>query len=217
MRLKLLLILVLTPFFTQGQEKNEIGALGGASYYMGDFNLAQQFHKPSVAIGVLFRHNINKFYSIKIAGLHGQVQGDYVNTSYYLPYLPDPQMPTKFSHQVIEFNASVEIGFIAFDTKPADANSFTPYVTVGGGVALINKKVVFNIPFGIGVKYTPFNRWTFGAEWRLHKTLNDHIDNYTTLNSSKKLTIHNHDWLGVGGFFVSYRLIKKGAICPAYY
>ena len=85
MRLKLLLILVLTPFFTQGQEKNEIGALGGASYYMGDFNLAQQFHKPSVAIGVLFRHNINKFYSIKIAGLHGQVQGDYVNTSYYLP------------------------------------------------------------------------------------------------------------------------------------
>ena len=217
MKRKLLFLLALIPLLIQGQglEKNEIGALGGASYYMGDFNLGQQFHKPSVAIGVLFRHNFNKFYAIRIAGFHGHVQGDYSNTSYYLP---NTQAPTKFSHQIVELNASIEIGFKPFGTKHTDAKSVSPYVTVGGGIGLINNNnVVFNIPFGIGIKYTPFNRWTIGAEWCLHKTLNDKIDNYTPYPDKKRLTIHNYDWVGIGGFFVSYRLVKKGAICPAYY
>ena len=214
MKRKLLFILVLLPLFIQGQEKNDIGVLTGASYYMGDFNLGQQFHKPSMALGVLFRHNFNEFYSLKVAGLHNYAKGGVVNTSYFLP---NPPKEKKFSHQVIQLNASIEIGFKAFGTKHTDANSFSPYVTVGGGMAYIKDKIVFNIPFGIGIKYTPFNRWTFGAEWRLHKTLNDNIDNYITQTSSERFKIHNHDWLGVGGFFVSYRLVKDGAICPAYY
>lgn len=216
MKLKLLFIFALLPLFTQGQglEKNDIGALSGASYYMGNFNLGKQFYKPSGAIGISFRHNLNEFYSFKIAGLYGQVQGEHVNTSYYLP---DIQTPIKFSHQVLQINVSAEIGFMPFSTKPTNTYNFSPYVTIGGGVALINEKIIFNIPFGIGIKYSPFNRWTFGAEWRLHKTLNDNIDNYITKNNTKKLTIHNNDWIGVGGFFVSYRLVKSGAVCPAYY
>lgn len=208
------LVTIFSSLFTFSQERNDIGLLAGTSYYMGDFNLGTQFYQPSPALGVLFRHNLNKFYSLKLSGTHGYVNGSHNPSNHYLPLMPNSNF-NSFSKQLIDINGAVEIGFRSFGTRSADAHSISPYVTVGIGVAFIDRDILVNIPFGIGLKYTPFNRWTFGAEWRLHKTFTDDIDHYST-HTTQRFRIHNFDWVGIGGLFVSYRLVRKGAICPAY-
>ena len=208
------LAIIFSSLYTFSQERNDIGVLAGSSYYMGDFNLSTQFYQPSPAIGVLFRHNLNEFYSLKLSGTHGFLRGNYQPDQHYLPLEPGQQFKD-FNRQLVEISGAVEIGFRPFGTRPVDANSISPYVTLGVSMALIDRNPMLNIPFGIGIKYTPFNRWTFGAEWRLHKTFNDNIDFYPT-HTHERFRIHNFDWVGIGGLFVSYRLVNKGVICPAY-
>lgn len=211
------LLLTLITSVATSQEHNDVGILSGASYYMGDFNRTTQFYQPSPAIGVFLRHNLNEFYSLKIGGTYGHVKGTHNPSSYYLPGITQE---TSFeSRQVVEFGSALEIGFRPFNTRPSKKRlKISPYVTMGVGFALIDRDFIVNFPFGVGLKYSPFNRWTFGFEWRLHKTLNDNIDHYSPLQSqnAQSFRFHNFDWIGFGGLFVSYRLVKKGAICPAY-
>ncbi|MDX9769405.1 MAG: DUF6089 family protein [Tenuifilaceae bacterium] len=212
------LVVLLSSQNTFSQERNDIGVLAGSSYYMGDFNLSTQFYQPSPAIGVLFRHNLNEFYSLKLSGTHGNLKGYYNPNNQYLPQIPYQSFEQSFrafDKRLVEISGAIEIGLRPFGTKPVDANSISPYVTLGVSLAIIDRDLLVNIPFGVGVKYTPFNRWTFGAEWRLHKTFNDNIDYYPT-HPNQSFRIHNFDWVGIGGLFVSYRLVNKGAICPAY-
>lgn len=208
-----LLILFFLPILSYSQEKNDVGFSLGASYYMGDFNLATQFYKPSPSIGIMFRHNLNKFYSIRFSGSHGWVKGSYNSDKFLLPNLATG---TSFNHQIIELSSSLEIGFRPFATKTADAKKYSPYVTLGVGAAYVDRKIFVHFPFGIGIKYTPFNRWTFGLEWRLHKTFTDAIDGYSNLSSIERVRAHNYDWIGIGGLCVSFRLVNEKALCPVY-
>ncbi len=205
--------LCLFPLFSVAQEKNDVGFSVGASYYMGDYNLATQFYMPSLSVGVMFRHNFNEYYAIRVSGSHGRLKGTYSESKYLLLNLP-PE--TGFNHQITEIAANLEIGFRPFGTKPADANKISPFVSVGVGAAFIDRNLLIQFPFGIGIKYTPSNRWTLGAQWQLHKTFTDNIDGYSNVTSIERLRIHNYDWVGIGGLFVSYRLVNKGAICPVY-
>ena len=208
-----LLVLSFLPILSYTQEKNDVGFSVGASYYMGDFNLATQFYMPSPSIGIMLRHNLNDFYSIRLSGSRGQLKGVYNSKSFLLPNLPNK---TSFNHQIVELSASLEVGFRPFATKPADANKYSPYVTLGVGAAYADRKLFAHFPFGIGIKFTPFNRWTFGLEWSLHKTFTDGIDGYSNLSSIERIRIHNYDWVGIGGLCVSYRLVNEGVICPVY-
>ena len=211
--LKFFFIICFSPLLSVAKQKNDVGFSVGASYYMGDYNMATQFYMPSPAIGVMFRHNFNEFYAIRVSGSHGHLKGSYSQSKHLLHNLP---AETSFSHQIAEIATSLEIGFRPFGTKPIDAHKFSPFVSVGVGAAYIDRKFVVHFPFGIGIKYTPFNRWTFGAQWQLHKTFTDNIDGYSNVTSIERLRIHNYDWIGIGGIFVSYRLVNKGAICPVY-
>jgi hypothetical protein len=217
----ILSILIIIPICSNSQEKNDVGILAGASYYMGDYNQSTLFYMASPAMGVMIRHNVNEFYSIRFSGSHSQLKGVYNANSHYLPSVPSQ---SNFSNPVVEVSSVLEIGFRPFGTKQVDAHRFSPYVTLGVSIAYIQKDViesfsdvfVVNLPFGVGLKYTPFNRWTFGAELRLHKTFNDNIDGYRNISYRQSLRIHNYDWIGFGGLFVSYRLVNKGAVCPVY-
>lgn len=178
---------------------------------MGDYNPNRHFYQPSPSGGILFRRNLSEFYAIRLSGLYGFVKGSHNPESFYLP----GETPA-FSKSVLEVEAVIEIGFLPFNTEISRHRKFTPYALTGIGVANISGDYIPHVPMGIGIKYSPINRWTIGLEWRLHKTFNDNIDGYTNVSDSPRSIIHNNDWFAYAGFLVSFRLVNKGALCPAY-
>ncbi len=193
--------------YSKSQERNDFGVLLGSSYYLGDFNVGQQFYQPLPAFGALFRHNLSSMYSLRLSGAFGWVKGSYDASDHFLPFNPNP-----FNYTLVEFEGVVEIGFLPFDTKQGTKNRITPYVVLGIGGAYVNSRFIGHLPMGLGVKYSPMDRWAIGFEWRLHKTAFDKMDNFEIDGG----IVTNKDWFSIAGLFVSYRLFKQGATCPAY-
>jgi hypothetical protein len=217
MRNYLIFCLIIISFLSKSQERKDVGILVGTSYYMGDFNLGTQFYQPSPAFGAIFRQNFSDFYSIRVSSTFSWVRGKHDESNFYLP----PQEAITFTTKIVEFEGAVEIGFLPFSTSRHTHRPFSPYVTIGFGGAFImgnhiKSKIIPHIPFGVGLKYSPINRLCLGAEWRIHKTFYDEIDGYINYSKSNKSIIHNNDWFGIAGIFVTYRLFNQGVICPAY-
>ncbi len=209
----ILLILLSLAFIvsTKAQERNGIGVFAGTSYYFGDYNQSTQFYQPSPSGGILFKHNFSKLYSFRIAANTGSIQGIHIEDNAFLY----PRITPSFRLQFYNAEAVIEIGFLHFDTKQRGRHNFSPYVSLGAGILYINN-ISVQIPMGVGIKYTPHNRWAIGAEWRVHKTFSDNLDLYVNHSASPRSFIHNNDWIGIAGIFVSYRLINKRVICPTY-
>ncbi|MDR1887146.1 MAG: hypothetical protein LBQ70_04445, partial [Prevotellaceae bacterium] len=126
-----------------------------------------------------------------ISGNSSRYQGDM--PFYDLKY-PYGRPPVYFSRNFIDFNTGVEFGFRPLDPVLHRLNErFTPYLFLGIGVTIAyadaNAKTedarsassiypriygtnddnastvqAFNIPIGLGFKYSPKPRWTIGAE-----------------------------------------------------
>jgi hypothetical protein len=79
----------------------------------------------------------------------------------------------------------------------------------------------FNIPVGIGFKYSPWKRWTVGGEWQFKKTFSDDIDHFNNINATEKelnakkgTVLLNTDWISFFGVSISYRLAVTNK-CPS--
>src|SRR5690554_3630956 len=57
-------------------QKMEIGLLAGGSGYMGDLNTDQYQRYTNLALGGLFRWNINPRNTVKLSFLHGTIQAN---------------------------------------------------------------------------------------------------------------------------------------------
>jgi opacity protein-like surface antigen len=155
-----------------------------------------------------------------------------------------------FSRNFIDFNTGVEFGFRPLEPVEHKFNErFAPYIFLGIGIAIMysdsNAKTedsrsasslyprvygsnddntpsiqVFHIPIGLGFKYSPWKRWTIGAEWQFKKTFNDDIDRFNNVkpsdinNNKKGSLLMNTDWVSFLGVNISYRLAVKSK-CPA--
>lgn len=204
-------LFIAVPFILLSQERNDIGIIAGTTYYMGDYNPSSQFYKPSPAVGAIFRRNFNDLYSLRVTTMMGWVKGEHDPNRNFLPGDTPP-----FSQRVIELDGVAEIGFIHFNTLHDKRRSFTPYAVFGAGIAYINQKIIMTLPVGLGMKYSPINRWALGLEWRFYKTSYDGIDGYINTTSPPRSLIHNNDWFAMAGFFATYRIFKQSALCPAY-
>lgn len=196
---------------TKAQEKNDFGLIVGTSYYMGDYNQGIPFYQPSIALGGVFKHNFTTLFALRLTASYGNIRGSHNPSNFYLP-----GSTPSFSKQIIEANLAAEFSFLQFSTRKSKKKSFSPYATLGVGAAYVNGSIIPQIPMGIGMKYSPFERISVGLEWHLHKTFNDYLDDYSNISELPKSIIHNNDWFGIAGIVVTFRLINRGAICPAY-
>ncbi|MDR1339480.1 MAG: DUF6089 family protein [Prevotellaceae bacterium] len=182
-----------------------------------------------------------------IAGNSSQYRGDM--PFYDLKY-PYGRPTIYFSRNFIDFNTGIEFGFRPLEPVEHRLNErFSPYIFLGLGIAILytdsNAKTsdarsasslypriygsndnnassiqVFNIPIGLGFKYSPWKRWTIGAEWQFRKTFNDDIDRFNNIKPSdinddkKGSVLMNTDWMSFLGVNISYRLAVKSK-CPA--
>lgn len=183
----------------------------------------------------------------KVAGNSSRYNGDM--PFYDLKY-PYGRPTINFSRNIVDFNTGIEIGFKPFDPVMHRLDSrFAPYLFVGVGIMIAytdsyakesdarsasalypriygtnddNSSAiqVFNIPLALGFKYSPWPRWTIGAEWQFKKTFNDDIDRFNNIRESeindykKGSSLLNTDWVSFFGVNISYRLAVKSK-CPA--
>ncbi len=205
-----LLILSFAGFKVNSQDRRDFGIQAGATYYYGEFNEILPLYSPSFGLGVVFRYNILPQFSIRASAIYAGIKGSSSTSN----IIPDPNIT--FSKNIIGAEAIAEFNFRKFNPISERKGSLTPYVNAGIGVAELGSSFLIHIPFGGGLKYTPGQRHTFAFEWRLHKTFNDLIDDYSSPNDSRKPFLHNNDWFSFMGLIYTYRLPNNNYICPAY-
>ena len=211
---KLFLIILFSQLINSigiSQENRDIGVQAGGSYYTGDYNQGVPLYQPSPSLGIIYRYNLNKYYSLRISASYGILKGSYSSLNQYLPGVTG-----SFSKHLIETEGLCEINFMSFNTRHLDKDNFSPYVILGIGVAYIDGEVLPHLPFGVGIKYCPVSRMTIGWEWRLSKTFTDNIDNYKNVYDGSNAIFHNNDWFSFVGLFVTFRLYNNNKTCPVY-
>lgn len=191
------------------QNKRDLGIQIGTSYYYGEFNENKPLYKPTAAFGAIFRYNYNRFYSIRLSGAFSEIKGE--STGYEAT-----NTTISFEKRIINFEAMLEFNFIEFNPMTSHQKKLlAPYANVGIGGIIVDGKVISNLPFSAGIKYTPGKRHTFALEWRFHKAFTDKIDDHS-LPSEKSAIIHNNDWISFVSFIYTYRLFDHGQLCPVY-
>lgn len=178
---------------------------------MGDYNQGTPLYQPSPSVGLIFRYNLTKYYSLRLSVNYSNLKGDYSSANFYLPGTTG-----SFSKQIIESEGLCEINFMSFNTRRLKKDNFSPYVILGIGGAYIGGEVIPQFPFGVGIKYCPVSRITVGCEWRLSKTFTDNIDNYKNVYDGSKATFNNNDWFSFVGLFITFRLYNNKNTCPVY-
>lgn len=199
----LTLIVALCIFWNNSfAQKAEVGAMLGASFYMGDLNPDVPFQMARPGGGAFFRYNFNDRFSARANGLIGYVMADDALSS--TPSQRERNL--SFRSWLFEFSLVGEFNF--FKYKAGDTyNRWTPYIF--GGLALFKfnpcadldgtlyelqplgtegqgttfypdlKKyslVSGALPFGIGIKYNITERLTLGWEWGFRWTFTDYLD-----------------------------------------
>jgi len=220
---KLILVLILstTAYTALAQNSNEIGLTGGVSYYLGDVNHSIPFYSSKPAFGINYRMNMNDRYALKaslsqliIAADDADFSSGYQQSRNY-----------SFKNRMYELNTVCEFNFLEYD--PANYYRYTPYITAGVAVLYeqeTGKILTPSIPFGLGYKYSPNNKFSISAEWVHRKTFTDELDGlfYSEVSSElntdyKQITDRNgKDWYSSFTIMIGYNITSDKIRCSAY-
>ena len=189
--------------------KFDLGLQLGMSGYIGDANSSNIFKHPGFDGELSFRYIGDARWAVRgvfsTFGLSGNTEG----TSY------------SFTSQIYDLSARGEFNFFAYGIGESykRLRRWTPYITVGVGVALAssggNTYVAPTIPMGLGIKFKLSERWNLGAEFTMTKAFNDHFDgkDLADLNQIKTAFYKNTDWYSRLTVGVSYEFGKRCETC----
>ena len=204
---KPLLLLVLAglvfPVSLFAQNSLEAGIAGGYAYYNGDIVPGAPFVMPKPAYGAVVRYNFGHRWTAKVTYTHAKVAGDDNKTQAVA------NRGLKFTTTIDDISVMGEFNFMEYSTG-SKKYKFTPYLTAGLGFFFFKptvkyngdvydlrslgtegqndgydgrqpyKKYNFAAIFGLGFKYSLSKRFGLSAEWRMHKTFTDYLDDVST-------------------------------------
>lgn len=199
---KICLLIVIGSLIQVHAQVNEIGITGGLMYYIGDLNPTRHYPKGTKpAVGIVFRHNINDRYAIRLQGLYGTLQASDSNSPDSLQQLRN----LSFRSRLFEAAVLFEINFFKYRDKGKEGKFWTPFIfgglayfradpqaqlgdtwirlqplgTEGQGTTVADRDIYkidqIAIPFGAGLKAN-VGRFDFQLEWGLRRTWTDYID-----------------------------------------
>jgi len=192
----------------------ELGVMAGASYYMGDINLARHFYQPKLNLGAFYKHHLNQDFQ-----------------SYY------QQMRNRsFATTLMEISIQTEFNFLPYLVGEMRKRNYTPYLQTGLTYYLspMSENVTgFAIPIGFGFKVNISRRMVLSTEWCFRRTFTDVLDNTTgedlyQYNSLQRIPYNentsirqngftmNKDWYSYASIGLSYAFSWGGFPCPAY-
>jgi hypothetical protein len=207
-------ILISINFTAFSQESFTVGVIGGSSNYLGDFNKTNPFFSPSAGYGFVLKNDYSKRYTFRVMMLKETISGS-VNDFRYLNYAENQS----FSSTFWDISATMEFNFLPYEVYNIFKENFTPFVFGGLGTDFFVSGENFNfpltIPFGLGIKYNIFERFSIGFEWNARKTFFDSMDGVRTIRENVS-NIHNDDWYHMSLIFITYKPFAKRIKCPTY-
>lgn len=217
-----LILLIVFYFFLTGiyaQDDLAIGFYGGTSHYMGDMNKTNPFFAPSPAIGLGIKSDQNLRYSFQLMGSYNPLRG---STKYVERYnLPTDGDISSFSNRQVDLSLTAEFNFFPYESYNIKKRNFTPFVFAGVGISHfpndLSNKFPVTIPFGLGIKYNIFERFSIGIKWTAKKIFYDNMDGVVNVSEvGNQSLIHNDDWYHHGFLFVTFKPFREQIPCPTY-
>ncbi len=187
--------------FHNGKSRSELGVMVGGSYYIGDLNQFAHFRNTHLALGVLYRYNVNPRLSVRANLTYGLVGGsDGRAKTESLK-----QRNLSFSSTIFELGAGVEFNYFPFQLGH-DRYKGTAYLLAEIGVFQMNPKTNYNgqevelrplgtegqgtsenskgyysltqlcLPLGVGVKLSLGKVVGLNFEIGIRKTFTDYLD-----------------------------------------
>lgn len=194
------LLICIKPVF--GQKGYEVGALAGASFYVGDLNPNYSLKTPGPSLAVLGRYNFNTRTSIRFDIAAGRLYGND-------KYSENPfQKARNLSFRTDYIDSSVDLEFNFFPYVHGSRNQyFTPYIFGGLAFVYYNPKAKLDgtwyglrdmgtegqavgdeyaqispaLSYGIGVKMDFNYEWSLNIEMSARQMFSDYIDDVSTV------------------------------------
>lgn len=224
-------------------EKHDIGAFGGVAMYIGDFNRENLLYNPKPLVGILYRYNFNPYFAIRGQVGYTRVEGSSKDYYGDLPGFPVGNSMA-FDRPMIMMDGVFELNFFPFSPlDPKRKNILSPYLALGIGANFMGsnsydnnpqldiaanaypeiygnpgetfqQSIIFEIPVGFGVKYSPAKRLTIAGEWTFKKMFYDDIDGFTNRGGGS-FGLINDDWVHTITVSLTYRFASSWR-CDAY-
>lgn len=179
----ILALLFLWPVLTLSAQDDpeyrmEIGAGGGMTGYLGDFN-GSIIHDLQPGAALIGRYNFNPYMGLKLAFTYSKLKGSSDGTDTYYPDYADA--PYTFNNPLYDLSLTYEYNFWPYGTGRdyRGAKHFTPYIAGGLGLTVVKAEstaTTMNVPIGLGIKYKIGTRVNLGLEWLMHFSLSDNLD-----------------------------------------
>jgi len=219
----IVVFILLFSLSLSAQRGAEVGIFAGASFYVGEINQTKLFFMPSPAIGGIYRHTLNKRWTLRFDGTYTKLRGkdSKSNNAYQL------ERNQEFTTKIGDIGFQIELNFLPYDRTIYKKNYFTPYITSGIALLIIPEPKYpfeFAIPFGVGIKYGITKKITISAEWSFRYTHSDFIDkieadNFTSTSATpiKQRSYNpNKDIYSFIGLSVAFQLFIEKSVCPAF-
>lgn len=225
-------ILIFTCCTLFSQKIPELGFFVGKGNYNGELNPTNQFSNESgsIALGGIFRYNLNPRYALKGSALFTEIKGNDA-----IADLDFGQMrKASFESNLLELSGQIEFNFMEYEIGD-HSRAFSPFIFVGLSAFRYNPTTIqdeevirsssdedntwaFALPFGVGLKVNLLKRLGLSAEWGFRKTGKDDLDGLPNTNLERLLyengKDYDNDWYSVIGVSLNYRLTKKNS-CPS--
>jgi hypothetical protein len=203
------------------QDNLSVSLFGGTSQYLGDINKTNPVYKPSPNLGVAIKAHTNLRSTLGFVFSYNSLQGRVGDFDDFVHPTRD-SVPNRFSEQVADFSVNMEFNFMPYEVYDIRHRNFTPYVFAGVGTNYYfsgqENQFPLIIPFGLGIKYNIFERFSVGMEWSAKKTFFDGTDGVTNISESGDGSIlHNNDWYHHAVIFISFNPFRQKIDCPTYW
>ncbi len=208
----------------KAEYNHELGITGGISSYLGDANFKTPFWRPKMAVGGLYRYNIDTRWAIKLSAMYAQAEGDTRDFGYSYPKVEY----ATFKRSYVDASLSAEFNFFDLGIGKYQRGMYrvSPYILVGVGLTVYNNMLEgknmyrFSIPVGIGAKWKINKRWTLGLEWTIHKLFADDFDVTDSSNrildnpyGTTKNGFFDTDWYMICNLYITINLFDPNRFC----
>lgn len=219
-------IITLQPLFAQKlttKSRSEVGFMLGGSHYFGDLSQEKQYRFTSPAAQFLVRYNLNPRLAIRANFSLGKIYG--MDSKSSSPLLVNRNL--SFKSIIVEAAGGIEFNYLKYQLG-SKKYMFTHYIlaqvgvfymnpkaeldgrwyslrdigTEGQGTSLSNQKrynlLQMCIPLGLGIKFSPHDRFSFGLEYGIRMTFTDYLDDVKsdTYISKTRMTNENSEIAG---------------------
>jgi hypothetical protein len=198
------------------QDVVSIGMAGGSTQYLGDYNKTNPMFSPNPGFGVMIKNELSLRTTLRFSFFYENLRGSTSNLKYLNT---DPSQ--SFQKKFVDMSFALEYNFLPYEVYNEKKYNFSPFIFAGVGTDYFfnaqENNFPFTIPFGLGIKYNIFERFSIGFEWSARKLFIDTIDEVENVKDVENdPLIHNNDWYHMAFVFFTFKPFREEIKCPAY-